>query len=96
MTEPESSTSTTSTTSTTNNTSSTPASLPTPSPNFNTKSAAHYLNVQASTLEQNRWKGTGPPFVKIGRSVRYRKADLDAYLDANVFNSTTEAQNKRV
>ena len=80
----------------------TPTSLYTPvpqtttSPNFNTKSAAHYLNVQASTLEQNRWKGTGPPFVKIGRSVRYRKADLDAYLDANVFNSTTEAQNKRV
>ncbi len=77
------------------NTSFTPEPPPTTSPNLTTEDAAKFLNVKPSTLEQNRWKGTGPRFVKIGRSVRYRMADLEAYLDANVFNSTTEAQTGR-
>lgn len=57
-----------------------------------TPEAAAYLNVQPATLEQWRWNGRGPKFVKIGRSVRYRQADLDAFLEERVFTSTTEAQ----
>ena len=57
-----------------------------------TPEAAAYLNVQPSTLEQWRWNGRGPDFVKLGRSVRYRQADLEAFLGARVFSSTTEAQ----
>lgn len=57
-----------------------------------TPEAATYLNVQPATLEQWRWNGRGPRFVKIGRSVRYRIADLEAFLDSRVFASTTEAQ----
>jgi excisionase family DNA binding protein len=57
-----------------------------------TPEAAAYLNVQPATLEQWRWNGRGPRFVKIGRSVRYRHADLDEFLGSRVFSNTTEAQ----
>lgn len=70
----------------------TQAPPPRPSPNLKTEEAAKYLNVQPATLEQHRWRGTGPRFVKIGRSVRYRMADLEAFLEERVFSSTTEAQ----
>lgn len=50
------------------------------------------LGVAASTLEQWRLKGLGPQFVKIGRSVRYKKSALKAYIDSlPSFSSTTEA-----
>lgn len=65
--------------------------LPQPQ-NMSTVEAAAYLNVKPATLEQWRWNGRGPRFVKIGRSVRYRKSDLDSFLEARVFNNTTEAQ----
>lgn len=57
-----------------------------------TEDAAKFLNVRTTTLEQWRWQGRGPLFCKIGRSCRYRMADLEAFLDERVFNSTTEAQ----
>ena len=57
-----------------------------------TPEAAAYLNLQPTTLEQWRWNGRGPRFSKLGRSVRYRKKDLDDFLEARVFSNTTEAQ----
>lgn len=59
---------------------------------FKTPEAAAYLDVKPATLEQWRWNGRGPRFCKIGRSCRYRQADLDAFLSERVFSSTTEAQ----
>lgn len=62
-------------------------------PTLTTPEAAKFLNLQPSTLEQWRWiGGRGPRFVKIGRSVRYRLADLEAFLEERTFSSTTEAQ----
>jgi excisionase family DNA binding protein len=60
--------------------------------NMTTTEAADHLNVKPSTLEQWRWQGKGPRFVKMGRCVRYRRADLDAFAESLVFGSTTEAQ----
>jgi excisionase family DNA binding protein len=43
--------------------------------------AAAYLGVKTQTLAV--WvtrQVNGPPYVKIGRSVRYRKSDLDQYI----------------
>lgn len=57
-----------------------------------TSEAAAYLSIQPTTLEQWRWNGKSPRFVKIGRSVRYRITDLDAFLAERVYTSTTEAQ----
>lgn len=44
--------------------------------------AATYLDLKPGTLSV--WRSTGRyaiPFVKIGRNVRYRRADLDAWLE---------------
>lgn len=60
--------------------------------NWNTEQAAEFLGIKGSTLEQWRWNGKSPRFIKIGRCVRYRKADLEAFMDERVFTSTTEAQ----
>jgi len=45
-----------------------------------------------STLEQWRLKGKGPKFIKLGRLVRYRTSDVQAYIAGlKGFASTTEA-----
>jgi predicted DNA-binding transcriptional regulator AlpA len=41
------------------------------------------LSVSRSTLQSWRYGGRGPRFIKLGRMVRYRNADVDAYLRAN-------------
>ena len=40
------------------------------------------LGVSRSTLQSWRYAGRGPRFIKLGRLVRYRNADVDAYLRA--------------
>ena len=64
-----------------------------PPPILTTPQAALFLNLKPATLEQWRWNGRGPRFIKIGRSCRYRISDLEAFLESRVFNNTTEAQN---
>ena len=53
--------------------------------------AAEYLGLKTATLNKWRVFGIGPPFIKVGRLVQYRKADLDHYLSGRVVSSTTEA-----
>lgn len=43
--------------------------------------AAEYLGMKTNTLRQWRFLSKGPVYLKIGRSVRYRQADLDAFLE---------------
>jgi predicted DNA-binding transcriptional regulator AlpA len=43
-----------------------------------------------STLEKDRWEGGGPPYVKMGRLVRYRPSDVQAWLAQRVRQSTSE------
>lgn len=58
-----------------------------------TPAAAAYVALAESTLTKLRLRGDGPPFVKVGpRAVAYRKADLDAWLDARVRRSTSETE----
>lgn len=48
---------------------------------LNTRLAAVYVGEAAGTLKNRRSLGiTDPPFVRVGRSVVYRVADLDDYL----------------
>jgi excisionase family DNA binding protein len=44
---------------------------------------ASRLGVSRSTLQSWRYNGRGPRFIKLGRMVRYRTTDIDAYLRAN-------------
>lgn len=45
--------------------------------------AAAYLRKAPRTLEQWRHQGRGPAYSKSGRTVLYRRRDLDAWVDAN-------------
>lgn len=53
------------------------------------KEAAAYIGMSVPYLRCDRVNGhregrtPGPPFVKIGRTVRYLKVDLDAWLDSH-------------
>jgi predicted DNA-binding transcriptional regulator AlpA len=42
------------------------------------------------TLQKDRVRGTGPPFVKIGRLVRYRPSDVHEWLAERVRRSTSD------
>lgn len=56
-----------------------------------TKEAAKLLGVSKAFLDRDRWAGARIPFIKIGsRAVRYRRADLDAYIEAQVRLSTSQ------
>lgn len=41
-------------------------------------------------LEVAAVRGDGPPFIKIGRSVRYRVGDLREWISAHRVNSTSQ------
>ena len=56
-----------------------------------TKQAADLLGLQPTTLEQWRWTGRGPRFVKLNRACRYRITDLESFMEERLFRSTTEA-----
>ncbi|RYU62549.1 DNA-binding protein [Methylolobus aquaticus] len=56
-----------------------------------TQEAAALLGVSMAFLERDRWAGARIPFIKVGsRAVRYRSADLDAYVQGRVKRSTSE------
>ncbi len=62
---------------------------------LNEAQAANYLNVSVRTLQQWRVSGRGPLFTKLSRAVRYRRADLDAYVARGVAQSTTQVDAKK-
>lgn len=54
------------------------------------KEAANRLGLSASTLNKWRTQGRGPRFVKLGKAVCYRPADLDAWVSEQLKSSTSE------
>ena len=44
---------------------------------LDTPEAATYIRLSKPTLERLRLTGEGPPYAKLGKAVRYRRADLD-------------------
>jgi hypothetical protein len=46
----------------------------------NEKHTADYMGMSRSWLRCSRVKGDGPRFYKVGRSIRYRKVDIDTFL----------------
>jgi predicted DNA-binding transcriptional regulator AlpA len=58
------------------------------------KDAAAHLQLSESTLAKLRLYGTGPRYTKAGRAVRYRRADLDAWMDSRRTDSTTDADRR--
>lgn len=61
---------------------------------LSTREAARLLRCSTRTLERLRLTGAGPRFLKAGKGVRarvlYRPVDIEAWLEATVFASTSE------
>jgi excisionase family DNA binding protein len=56
------------------------------------KEAAEYLRSSPSTLAKRRLFGGGPIFTRIGKAVRYRRSDLDAWMAGTARRSTSDTQ----
>ena len=55
---------------------------------YTTREAASYLGLSVSTLNKWRCYGFGPKYLKLGRAVRYRREELDHYLNGRLIRST--------
>jgi hypothetical protein len=52
--------------------------------------AASFLRISLSWLAKARMRGDGPPFRKVGRSIRYPEDDLIKWMRSGVRLSTSE------
>lgn len=58
---------------------------------LNEREAARDLKFSTVTLQRMRLTGEGPRFAKLGKkSVRYRRADLDEWVESRLVRSTSE------
>ena len=57
---------------------------------FNTQEAGEFLDISPQTLANSRSTGTGLKidFLKVGGSIRYRKVELDKYLNEHTYQHT--------
>lgn len=53
---------------------------------------AEVLETHERTLANWRTSGRGPQFVKVGANVRYRRDDVDRWLDERTVSSTNEGK----
>jgi predicted DNA-binding transcriptional regulator AlpA len=51
---------------------------------------ADFLRVSDSWLAKARMRGDGPPFLKVGRSIRYSQGTLVEWLNSQLRVSTSE------
>jgi hypothetical protein len=64
---------------------------------FSQSTIAALRKCSIATIERDRWAGTGVPFIKINRLVRYRKCDIQLWLSTYpLLQSTTQAQYKKI
>ena len=50
---------------------------------YTTKQVAKVLGFAPKTLSNQRILGTGLPFIKIGNAVRYKKSDIETFIEEN-------------
>ena len=48
-----------------------------------TEEAAEFARVSTRTLQRKRAEGEGPPFIRLGRFVRYLPADVRQWVEQN-------------
>lgn len=55
---------------------------------YTPKELAEWRGTTVATLAQERYKGTGPKFIKLGKTVRYSETHVKEWLDANTHQRT--------
>ena len=66
-----------------------PAKNAPPAALITAKEAANYLRVSLSWLAKARMRGDGPPYIKVGRSIRYDQAGLIQWMKSRQRLSTS-------
>jgi hypothetical protein len=61
---------------------------------FSEKQAAKEIGVQPVTLTKWRYLGRGPKFLRLHGKIRYRKADLEAYVESCVVDPRDRVRKK--
>ena len=61
----------------------TPTHPPIALPTLTEHDTASYIGMSRPWLRQRRMRGEGPAYVRLGRAIRYRVADLDLFLEAH-------------
>lgn len=61
-----------------------------------TKEAAAYIGLTKATLEAWRCRGGGPVFLKLGKAVRYRQADLEAFIESRLRKNTGRIEKRMI
>ena len=51
---------------------------------------AEMLNLSISWVQRARFTGEGPPFIKIKHAVRYRKVDVERWIEERIQTSTSD------
>lgn len=64
--------------------------MTTPSQLLTAAEVAERLLLSSDTLTRHRINGTGPRYVKLGKHIRYREHDIEAWLEAQSRTSTSE------
>ena len=61
---------------------------------YTPKQTGEAIQVSVEALANSRCTGIGItiPYIKIGKFVRYRESDIQAYLDKNTHNHTGESK----
>lgn len=52
---------------------------------------AELIGCSIRTLQGWRWRGGGPPFVRVGRAIRYDPQAVGAWIDAQRRTSTSDS-----
>ena len=55
-----------------------------PVPLMKAKEVAAWLNTTEGALAQLRFKSEGPPYLKLGRAIRYRRSDVESFIRQHV------------
>ena len=58
-------------------------------PLMTTEQVAGYLGVPRSTLYAWKYRGNGPPAIRVGRYLRYRSVDVEHWLDKRTDKGTS-------
>ena len=62
---------------------------------FDEAQAAQIIDVTDKCMQAWRCRGGGPAYLKIGRLVRYRKSDINAWLESRVRSQGWQDTNKK-
>lgn len=57
---------------------------------YSQKDLVPILHKSAQWFERGRWAGTGPEYIKVGRSVFYKGSALNCWLDSQARSNTGE------